>query len=992
MTKPSDVPFAPPGDSHLAGRMDVLPDAWATRHGARTALVAGATRLTYIDLQQRVQALAAGFHRLGWRRGDHVIVQLPNTAGFVTGLLALIRIGALPVMTLPGQRSGDLDAVFRAACPVGWLAHGPAGVIQAQAIAARHPGPCRIVADGIGPATDAGGVPTLDALALPPADADTLPPPAAQPGDIALLLLSGGTTGAPKLIPRTHGDYVYNFDASARLCGFDESTVYLAVLPAAHNFVLGCPGVLGTFAVGGTVVMTQQAGCDEAMPLIARERVTDLALVPPLARLWAEARDWEDSDLSSLRRLQVGGARLDPALARTLPDRLGCPLQQVYGMAEGLLCYTRPDDPDEIVFACQGRPLSSDDELRVVDAEGQPVPDGAPGELLVRGPYTIRAYYRASADSARAFTPDGFFRTGDLVRRRADGNVVVTGRVKEQIQRAGKKVSAAVVEAALCACPGVRDAAVAAVPDALLGERITAWLQGEPGAPGSACPDAKALRATLLAAGLPAHQLPDQVLWTDHWPLTAAGKIDKRRLVQSVLDADCTDGIDGDDGDGGEPLRYHTCELPLHAAPLHLAARMARDAPDDTLAIYERNGEWSIGMGAAMTVTVAGDGAVTGHDGRPVPGPDTCAGIAAALGALPLADWRAYGRVDFALARVLQGMPQAARRPLAWLFVPAREIRLLQGRAQLRCLDPADLPRLQTWLLDLDRIVAARPMPEGAPLLVPADAGDGNTYRAAVASVLAEIRAGRYEKVILSRRVPVPAATDFPLSYLAGRLANTPARSFLWRDPACEAYGFSPETVVEVDPDGRVSTQPLAGTRALTGEPVTDARLRQALLTDPKEIAEHAVSVALALDELRTACDETALRIDEFMVVRARGSVQHLASRLHGQLAAGKSPWAAFAALFPAVTASGIPKRAAVASIMRHEPAPRGLYSGCVLTADADGRLDAALVLRSVFRQDDACWMQAGAGIVRDSTPNREWEETCEKLACVARYLRSAAP
>src|SRR6218665_2944531 len=170
-----------------------------------------------------------------------------------------------------------------------------------------------------------------------------------SPGDTALLLLSGGTTGVPKLIPRTHADYAYTFTASADLCGLDESTVYLAVLPVAHNFTLACPGVLGTLAQGGTVVLSRTASCDEAMPLIERERVTHLALVPPLAQLWVQAREWEDSDLSSLRLVQVGGSRLAPLLARRLPQALGCRLQQVFGMAEGLLCYTRLDDPEDAI-------------------------------------------------------------------------------------------------------------------------------------------------------------------------------------------------------------------------------------------------------------------------------------------------------------------------------------------------------------------------------------------------------------------------------------------------------------------------------------------------------------------------------------------------------------------------------------------------------------------------------------------------------------------
>ncbi len=964
--------------------------AWTARFAHRTALVSENVRMTYLELECRVQHLAAGFVTLGIAAGDHVLVQLPNGAGFPTALLALIRIGALPVLTLPAQRQQDLAAICETVAPVAWIVQEGIPHAMSLDIAAHHDTLRLIITDGDPDADHHAGHLTLDGVARTGAMSGAISGGAVPrsgtgtTNDIALLLLSGGSTGTPKLIPRTHRDYLYNIHASASLCGLGTDTVYLAVLPAAHNFVLGCPGILGTLASGGTVVMGQHANCDDAMPLIARERVTHVALVPPLARLWAQARDWEDSDLSSLRLVQVGGARLDPALAQTLPARLGCTLQQVYGMAEGLLCYTRPDDPPDTVFASQGRPLSPDDELRIVDAEGQPVPGGASGELLTRGPYTIRGYYRAPAHNAHAFTADGFFRTGDLVRLQPDGNVVVVGRVKEQIQRAGEKISAAAIEAALSACTGVSEAVAVGVPDELLGERIGACLLA-----GNITledrPAPAMLRAALLARGLAAYQLPDQIIWLDQWPLTAAGKIDRRRLTELALtDHDAH-------ADACAPrMAYHCGQIPITSDPLELVVRIASmegTEGAEVLAVYERDGEWSIGLDAALTVNCNASGTVTGHDGQPLPAGPPCTAIAQALRALPVLDWRAYGRADFEFARLLQGKPCGGTDPLLQLFIPSREIRLSYGHAIVRCLDRTALAPLTALLRACD---AEPSLPDGAPVALTPGSGDASAYQAAVANAVREIRTGCYDKVILSRRLPVPRDISLPLSYRAGRQANTPARSFLWRDPTLQAYGFSPETVVEVGADGRVTTQPLAGTRARTGDAEVDARLRRDLLSDAKEIAEHAVSVALALEELHTVCGPEPLVVDEFMSVRPRGTVQHLASRLQGLVAAGRNAWDALAALFPAVTASGIPKHAAIDSIGRHEPVARGLYSGCVMVADADGALDAALVLRSAFRQGNKCWLQAGAGIVRDSRPAREWEETCEKLASVALHLRQA--
>ncbi|MBI3692740.1 MAG: AMP-binding protein, partial [Mycolicibacterium aromaticivorans] len=275
----------------------------------------------------------------------------------------------------------------------------------------------------------------------------------------ALLLVSGGTTGAPKLIPRTHDDYVYNATASAALCRLTSDDVYLVALPAGHNFPLACPGLLGAMSMGATVVFGRDPSPEAAFATIARHRVTATALVPALARLWAQACDWEEQRPTTLRLLQVGGAKLAADDAGHIRSVLTPGLQQVFGMAEGLLCYTRIGDPPEVVDHTQGRPLADDDELRIVDDFGAPVPDGEPGELLVRGPYTINGYFRAEAENQRSFTPDGLYRSGDKVRRFANGYLEVTGRVKDVILRGGETVAALDLESHLLTHPRIAAAA-----------------------------------------------------------------------------------------------------------------------------------------------------------------------------------------------------------------------------------------------------------------------------------------------------------------------------------------------------------------------------------------------------------------------------------------------------------------------------------------------------------------------------------------------------
>jgi 2,3-dihydroxybenzoate-AMP ligase len=222
----------------------------------------------------------------------------------------------------------------------------------------------------------------------------------------------------------------------------------------------------------------------------------------------------------------VGGAKLAAEPAAQIPKALGCTLQQVFGMAEGLLNYTRLDDPSELVETTQGRPLSPADEIRVVDPDtGEPVPEGETGELLTRGPYTLRGYYRAPEHNARSFTPDGFYRTGDLVRRLPSGHLVVEGRHKDQINRGGEKIAAEELEGHLLAHPAVHDAAVVGVPDPMMGERTCAFVvaRGEP-------PTLPALKEFLRERGVADYKWPDRLELVDTFPRTPVGKISKKEL------------------------------------------------------------------------------------------------------------------------------------------------------------------------------------------------------------------------------------------------------------------------------------------------------------------------------------------------------------------------------------------------------------------------------------------------------------------------------
>ncbi|GAA2973482.1 (2,3-dihydroxybenzoyl)adenylate synthase [Actinokineospora diospyrosa] len=489
----------------------------AARFADRVAVVDDRQRWTYRELDERATRMAHGFVARGIEPGDRVVVQLPNVAEFLSVVFGLFRAGAVPVFALPPHRSSEISYFCSHTDAVGYVIADKFGGFD-----------YRVLADQVGVREvfvlgDPGRHTALDDVPVDPSGEL----PTVDPSGLAFLQLSGGSTGVPKLIPRTHDDYLYSVRESADICGLDTSSVYLVALPVAHNFPMSSPGILGALHAGARIVLASAPSPDVAFGLIERERVTITGVVPPIALVWLDAVATRSEDLSSLRVLQVGGAKFAEEAARRVRPELGCGLQQVFGMAEGLVNYTRFDDDEDLVAISQGRPISPDDELLVVDSDDVPVAPGEVGHLLTRGPYTIRGYYRADEHNEVAFT-DGYYRTGDLVRVLPSGHVVVEGRAKDQINRGGEKVAAEEVENHLIAHPAVHDAAVVAVPDPFLGERTCAFVvaSGEVTGP--------QLRAFLRERGLAAYKIPDRVEFVAEFPHTGVGKTSRRDLRRAL--------------------------------------------------------------------------------------------------------------------------------------------------------------------------------------------------------------------------------------------------------------------------------------------------------------------------------------------------------------------------------------------------------------------------------------------------------------------------
>ncbi|MCQ3829101.1 (2,3-dihydroxybenzoyl)adenylate synthase [Microbulbifer elongatus] len=510
---------------------------------AAAAVICGTRKFSYAELDKLSSRLACVLATRGLKRGHTALVQLPNVAEFYVVFFALLKLGVAPVNALYSHQRLEMTAYTEQLRPALMIGCGRHQLFSSREffcdLQVRYPDIQLLVLGETEFAEDLAMLLEGSAQATEEHRADFLSagdsPPASIAQQVAFFQLSGGSTGTPKLIPRTHNDYHYSVRRSAEICRLSSETRYLCALPAAHNFPLSSPGALGVFHAGGTVVLADSPEPGHCFDLIARHKVTMAALVPSAVALWLEAhhRLSDERPLNSLRLLQVGGANFAESLARRVPAELGCQLQQVFGMAEGLVNYTRLDDSEEKIFTTQGCPMSAADEVRVLDEQGRPVPDGETGLLYTRGPYTFRGYYRAPEQNARVFDRDGFYCSGDLVQRDAAGYLKVVGRVKDQINRGGEKIAAEEVENLLLTHRDVQQVALVSIPDAGLGEKscacvITANAKLKP----------PQLRRYLRELGLAEFKLPDRFQFLRALPLTAVGKTDKvalRAMMKSKM-------------------------------------------------------------------------------------------------------------------------------------------------------------------------------------------------------------------------------------------------------------------------------------------------------------------------------------------------------------------------------------------------------------------------------------------------------------------------
>lgn len=489
------------------------------KHPTKIAVADPNGVLSYEELLLEADKIAAGLKEAGLKAGDKVVFQVSNSVYFAKVFFALQRAGLVPVLALPAHGIVEISHFIKTAGAKAYfgsnLENDGKAIQISDSLSEELSELNHIYIVG-----DSGKYPSL-----PQGNVNQFTPEDSNPDHPALFLVSGGTTGLPKLIPRTHNDYRFNIQSCVAASELSSEDVYLAVLPAAHNFTLGCPGLLGALHSGGKVIFSSNPSPDYCFDIIEKNKVTATALVPALAQLWTAAKEWENADTSSLRLMQIGGSKLAYSDALNVQEAFTGTLQQVFGMAEGLIACTRLGDDEELIATKQGRPVSDLDEVCIVNAEGNPVSIGEEGELLTRGPYTLRGYYRAKEHNERSFTQDGFYRSGDRAIIDGSGYIAVTGRIKDVVNRAGECIATDEIEEQLLMHPNVAQVAVVAVPDKHLGERIGVALVNK-----GLTPTFQELRTFLKKQGIASFKLPDELHIVSSLPKTAVGKIDKKRI------------------------------------------------------------------------------------------------------------------------------------------------------------------------------------------------------------------------------------------------------------------------------------------------------------------------------------------------------------------------------------------------------------------------------------------------------------------------------
>jgi 2,3-dihydroxybenzoate-AMP ligase len=506
----------------------------------KEALVAEGIRLTYEQLHEITNRAAIVFLELGIKKLDRVLLQIPNWAEFVYAYYGLHKIGVIPVMCLPRFSQREMEHFCEITEARAWIVPRQFEKIDyLSMIEAFKSRPFFLKHILVITSSGRKGFPLpertlsfnqlLERVDLKRYPKDYLQSLRPDPDEICHLMPTGGSTGLPKIVPRTHNNFFCNFDYRAKAWERSPRDITLIATPVTHNMAIEV-SMNPTFLAGGKVVLISSTRPKEILEAIEKERVTTMILAVAQVQQIIDFPEMDQYDVSSLKVIAAGGSHMPPDLIKKVYDRLKCKFFNVFGMSEGPCTQTRYEDPDEVVLHTVGWPVCPYDEFKVIDSNGDELPHGKEGELVVRGPCIFRGYYKAEVENQAAFTADGFFRTGDIAKFDPEGRLIITGRKKDIIIRGGENISAKEVEELISSHPKVAHVAAVGMPDPVLGERVCAFIKLQKGVDITFEEIISFLREKKTSV----LYLPERVEIIEEIPLTNVGKVDKKRLREEI--------------------------------------------------------------------------------------------------------------------------------------------------------------------------------------------------------------------------------------------------------------------------------------------------------------------------------------------------------------------------------------------------------------------------------------------------------------------------
>ncbi|MFC1991683.1 (2,3-dihydroxybenzoyl)adenylate synthase [Chloroflexota bacterium] len=510
-------------------------DKAADLYPNKEALVDDQGRLTYGQLREKVDRLAISLMKLGIKKQDRVLLQLPNWSEFVYSYFALQKIGAIVVLLLPRHAKLEINHLCSLTGAVAWILPEKYRRIEflpiIKGVLESNPQLKHII---LARCQEDGQFVSLESLIssadLSQDNVHELMERRPDPREVAHMGSTGGTTGLPKVAARTHNDYICNIEYKARAWELNSNDICVAVTPAGHDLTISV-GICGTIFTYGKLIMLDSTLPEDFCKIVQRERATCAVMAPPLTLRLANFPHLKNYDMSSLLKLHVGGAISPPETIRAISEKVGCKYVIGLGSTEGLNCATRLDYDLETACNTSGRPCCPYSEYKVINQDERELPPNTDGNLVLKGPDVFTGYFKSPEENRSSFTQDGFFKTGDLARIDDEGNVRITGRIKDIIVRGGENISPAEIEKLIISHPGVADVAVIGMPDPEMGERICAYIQPARGAKLSF----EEIVSFLKNQGASVLQLPERIKFIDGIPLTKAGKADKGALREDIM-------------------------------------------------------------------------------------------------------------------------------------------------------------------------------------------------------------------------------------------------------------------------------------------------------------------------------------------------------------------------------------------------------------------------------------------------------------------------